>query len=227
MNSLIDIPDDVLSYHDESFYDLVQDKCGDIVREMCQIQHIRSVQSLLRIPDVFDFLNYESNDLNELKQKIGFRLPDGQYRIKCGILMDVNLLIQSLKIVNDKVLQLASDDSFSDYFTMDSDVLIKHPFLLSLIRYLRRNDCNRDDIDTSFLFSVLENVTQNLLRSKSSYRYNEHAQRLSVAFFVLVGHNAYEFVRMNLSGGLSRVSSIRSLLDQEEKQIFEGEFRFE
>ena len=131
---------------------------------MFQVQHIRSVQSLLRIPDVFDFMNYESNDLNELKQKIGFRLLDGQYRTKCGILMDVNRLIQSLKIVNDKALKLQSDELFSDFFTMNSDVFTKHSFLLSLIHYLRRNDCNRDDIDTSFLFSLLENVTQNLSR---------------------------------------------------------------
>ena len=52
-------------------------------------------------------------------------------------------------------------------------------------------------------------------------------KRFAVSLFVLAGRNAYEFVRINLPGAVPSVSSIRSLLDQEEKRMFEGEFRFE
>ena len=65
------LPDDFLSYRDDFFYDLVREKCGETVEEMFKWQKIRSVQSLLRIDDVFNFMNIDSDELNALKQKVG------------------------------------------------------------------------------------------------------------------------------------------------------------
>ena len=188
---------DVLSYQDDVFYDLVRNQCGPIIEEIFQIQKIRSVQTLPRIPNVFEFMSYDSPDRNEIKKKAAFRLSDGTYQIRSGIKMEIDLFLQSLIQVDDKLSQ-------------------------------SRSILNNDDIDstgTSFLSSFIDSLTQNLSRSKSSYRYNEHVQKFSVVFLILAGRN--EFVRLNLCGAFPSISTIQSLLDKEEKHITEGQFRFD
>ncbi|CAF4142252.1 unnamed protein product [Rotaria sordida] len=148
MPTPIDLPHDVLSYHDDIFYDLVRDKCGGIVEEIFKLQKIRSAQTLLRITDVFDFMNYDSDDLNVLKQKVGFRLNNGQYQIKPGILMDVNSFLQSLRIANDNLLKAVPIDHSSDHFTISQDFLRKHPIIMSLIQYYSIEQLNSGDTDT-------------------------------------------------------------------------------
>jgi hypothetical protein len=77
------LPIDVLSYYDDVFYDLVRDKCGTIVEEVLKLQKIRSMQSLLRINDIFDFLNYDSVDLdlNALKKKLALNFKMANFKL--------------------------------------------------------------------------------------------------------------------------------------------------
>ncbi|CAF3216496.1 unnamed protein product [Rotaria sp. Silwood2] len=152
MSIPIDLPHDVLSYHDNIFYDLVRDKCGGIVEEIFKFQKIRSAQTLLRITDVFDFMNYDSDDLNVLKQKVGFRLNNGQYQIKPGILMDVDSFLQSLRIANDNLLKPVPIDYSSDNFTISQDFLRKHPIIMSLIQYYSIEQLNSDDTEKAILY---------------------------------------------------------------------------
>ncbi|CAF4732807.1 unnamed protein product, partial [Rotaria sp. Silwood2] len=72
---------------------------------MFKLQKIRSVQSLLRINDVFDFINYDFAELTALKKQVGFRLQNGTFQIRTGIRMDVGSFIQALQNVHDKQLQ--------------------------------------------------------------------------------------------------------------------------
>ncbi|CAF3216555.1 unnamed protein product [Rotaria sp. Silwood2] len=227
MSIPIDLPHDVLSYHDNIFYDLVRGKCGGIVEEIFKFQKIRSAQTLLRITDIFDFMSYDSDDLNVLKQKVGFRLNNGQYQIKPGILMDVDSFLQSLRIANDNLLKAVPIDYSSDNFTISQDFLRKHPIIMSLIQYYSIEQLNSDDTGMSFLNSLMKNITQNLSRPKNSYRYNEHVKRFAVSLYILAGRNAYEFVRINIPGAFPSTSTIQSFLDEEERHMKEGEFRFD
>ena len=221
------LPDDVLSYRDDVFYDLVRDKCGETVEEMFKWQKIRSVQSLLRIDDVFGFMNYDSDELNELKQKVGFRLRTGSYQIRCGILADVDSLRQALEHLHDNVSASAPTDHNANDVTVSRELLHKHPLLLTLIEYYSTKGHEDKDMNMSFLHSFLENITRNMTRPKNSYRYDEHVKRFAVSLFILAGRNAYEFARANIPGALPSISSIQTLLDEEEKHMVEGEYRFD
>ncbi|CAF4713295.1 unnamed protein product, partial [Rotaria sp. Silwood2] len=83
------LSDDFLLYNDDAFDVLVRDKCGTVVEEMFKLQKIRSVQSLLRINDVFDFINYDFAELTAFKKQIGFQLQNGTFQIRTGIRMNV------------------------------------------------------------------------------------------------------------------------------------------
>jgi hypothetical protein len=223
----IHLPDDVLSYHDDVFYDLVRERCGETVEEMFKWQKIRSVQSLLRIEDVFDLMNYDSDDLKTMKQKVGFRLCTGKYQIKCGILTDVDSFLQGLKYVNDIASEATSIHRDEDNSAISPDLLRKHPLLLSLIEYYSTKVHDDNDMNTSFLHSLLQNITRNLARPKNSYRYDETVKRFAVSLFILAGRNAYEFVQVNIPGAFPSISSIQSVLDEEERNMIEGEYRFD
>ncbi|CAF1178512.1 unnamed protein product [Rotaria sordida] len=221
------LPDDVLSYHDDVFYDLVRDKCGIVVEEMFQLQNIRSVQSLLRINDVFDFINYDSVELTALKRKVGFELSNGKFQIKAGIRFDVDTFIEALRNVNDKLLQPMSTDHQSDDLTISQEFLVKHPLLKALVEVYLTKDNNDNDNSLSFLTVLIDNIIQNLARPKNAYSYNEQVQKFAMSLYILAGRNVYEFVRMNIPGAIPAVSIIQSSLDSAESQIMASEFRFD
>jgi hypothetical protein len=181
---VIELLHGVLSYHDDRFYDLVRDHCGPIVEEMVQIRKITSVQSLLRTPDIFEFMNYPSVYLDEIKEKVAFRLTNGEYKIKCRIKADVDLFLQSLIHINDKLSQsklIQSDVDRGLYIS--EDLLLKHPVLSSLVKFYSREQDNIDQNSMLFLNSFMDNLLQNLSRTKSSYRFNDYVKKFSVVFF--------------------------------------------
>ena len=223
----MDLPTNVLSYHDDAFYDLIREKCGSIVEEMFKVQKIRSTQSLLRIENLFDFMNYDSTDLDELKQKVGFRLRNGQYQVKPGVLDDINSLFEALKIIHQNTLKSARIDPIDDGLEIPKEVLNKYPGVMELIRFYSSQSINDADTGMSFLNLFLNNIIQNMSRSKTSYRYDENVQKFAVTLYILAGRNAYEFVRLNLPGALPNLSTIRSLIEKEQTHLSEGEFRFD
>lgn len=227
MSTHIILSDNVLSYYDDTFYDLVRDKCGIVVEEILKFQKIRSAQSLLRIDDIFDFLNYDSIDLIELKKKVGFQLQNGKFQIRPGIRMDVDLFIQALRNLNDKPSQSTSADRQFDEPAISQEFLLKHLLLKTLIEFYRTKDINDSDSSASFLDTLIDNILQNLTRPKNAYRYNEQMQRFAMCLFIVAGRNAYEFVRINIPGAFPAVSTIQPLLSIKESQIIEGEFRFD
>ena len=106
-------------------------------------------------------------------------------------------------------------------------VPLKHPIIPSLIQYYSTAQLNDDDNGLPFLNSLIENIILNLSRSKNSYRYNKPVNKFSVTLYILAGRNAYEFMRLNISGTFPSVSTIQSFLDEEERNIKKGEFRFD
>ena len=220
------LPHDVLSYRDEPFYELVRNQCGVVIEEIFKLQKIRSVQSLLRIDDVLAFINYDSADLHDVKQKVAFRLSNGKYQIKCDVITEIDLFLRALKDTKDDPVESRPVDQADDPVKISQDLLRAHPILISLIQYFSTREIDDDGIGTCFLKSFLENITQNLPRSKCSYRYNAHVQRFAVSLFILAGRNAYNFVRMNIPCALPSISTVQLLIDKEDGRMIEGDFRF-
>ncbi|CAF4513058.1 unnamed protein product, partial [Rotaria magnacalcarata] len=90
-------------------------------------------------------MNYDSDDLNVLKQKVGFRLNNGQYLIKPGILMDFDSFLQSLRMTNVNLPKATPIDCNNDNLTIAQDFLVKYPIIMSLIQYYSTEQLNPDD----------------------------------------------------------------------------------
>ncbi|CAF2142385.1 unnamed protein product [Rotaria magnacalcarata] len=78
------LPDDIFSYTDAQFYDVVKRIVGEGAAELFEIQSIRSPDAFLLIPDVFAILNIKCAALNSLKEKICLKSDDDLYIVKPG-----------------------------------------------------------------------------------------------------------------------------------------------
>ena len=186
----------LLPYHDDVFYDLVRNKCGIVVEEMFRLQNIRTVQSLLRISDVFEFLNYDSAELSALKIQVDFELQNRKFQMKVGIRFDVNVFIEALQNVNHKLLHPMSIDHQSDDLTISQEFLVKHPLLKTFIEFCLMKDSNDNDSSLSFLTVLIDNIIQNLALPKHAYRYNEQIQKFAMSLYILASRNAMQ-IRTN------------------------------
>ena len=92
----INLTEQMLSYKNQSFYDLVRQQCGDVVVEIMRLQDISSVECLLEVGDIFAFLNLDSNELIQIKKKAGNFLNNGDYVLKTGLLCKVQTFINNL-----------------------------------------------------------------------------------------------------------------------------------
>ncbi|CAF4424249.1 unnamed protein product, partial [Rotaria magnacalcarata] len=80
--SNINLTEQVLSFRNELFYDLVKQQCGTIALEIMQVQDISSVECLLEISDIFSFLELDSDELISIKRKSGIFRNDGRFVLK-------------------------------------------------------------------------------------------------------------------------------------------------
>ena len=79
------LPPEAFAYRDDEFYSLIDLLAGPDEVELLKIQSIRTVHSFLRIANVFDVLDIDSEEINRIKHHICFILKDNTYIIKAGI----------------------------------------------------------------------------------------------------------------------------------------------
>ena len=78
------LPSNIFGYRDEEFYSIVDQLAGAEETELLRIQSIRTVNSFLRIADIFDVLTIDSEEINIVKRQICFLLNNNTYVIKPG-----------------------------------------------------------------------------------------------------------------------------------------------
>ena len=223
ISTMLNFPNDVLSLHGAEFYELIKQSCGDIVVEALKVQEISSVDSLLRIENIFSFFDYESQYLRSIKEKIGIYLNDGSFIVKPGILIKVNTLLKALQNL---------DESHTLTTTTNPNIILsgvtleKFPFLQQIIQFLQNSD-DAYKSELIFLYEFIENTFSNLTQSKSRYRYNDHIKRFGLTLFLLGGRNLYQFIYLNLPGALPHVSSLQKTIDESSQGLPEGNFRYE
>ena len=100
------LPDDIFSYTDTKFYDVVKRIVGESAADLLEIQSIRSTDLLLQIPDVFAILNIKCSALNSLKEKICLRTDDDLYIVKPGIKSLVNYFYELIIKKQDENIKL-------------------------------------------------------------------------------------------------------------------------
>ncbi|CAF1291390.1 unnamed protein product [Rotaria magnacalcarata] len=224
------LPSDVLNYSYDNFYQLVKERCGDNVVEFMKLLDISSVQSLLGVENLFDYLEFNSEKLNAIKNKLAFQHENVLVEVKWGVRNSLECLIQDLKTFSDNNQRMAESIVLNDDTILSSSFLQKHPILKCLINlYKTIDDQNNEDNseNTSFFNYFLHNISSNLCRSKNAYRYNEPVLRFAMAFHVLSGNIAYEFVRLNVPGALPALSTLQGLPLNKHHRMKEAEFRFD
>ncbi|CAF1189710.1 unnamed protein product [Didymodactylos carnosus] len=81
------LPTDVLTFTDARFYDFVKEILGETEADLLKMQAINNVPSFLLTDDICGVLelDIDSQELDDLRKKISFRLKDGTVIVKAGV----------------------------------------------------------------------------------------------------------------------------------------------
>ncbi|CAF1047228.1 unnamed protein product [Rotaria sp. Silwood1] len=214
MYSYFELPDEVLSYHGEDFFDLVSKKCGNIVKELMEKLSIDSVKTLLGVEDdIFSFLKENCSALKDIKERACLCLDDGTVIIKPGLRIDLDRFVATLRAKSIQNISLQSTTISSDDNSSQSNTLI--------------NSDTLEENKNSFLNTLINNITSNSKKSKNNYRYNTKVQNFAQALYIMGGRNTYEYIRLNLPGLVPSITSVDGSITKAGGKIVEGEFRYD
>lgn len=98
------LPDDIFIYHQDQFYEFIEQTCGDDVAELLRFQAIRSGMHLLdtSCDDILLVLEEQSEEIDKLKKMCCFEIADNKHKVKLGVRIAINSLIQSLKFKREQ-----------------------------------------------------------------------------------------------------------------------------
>ncbi|CAF1349249.1 unnamed protein product [Rotaria sordida] len=218
--------EEILSFRNEAFYNLIEQQCGVIVLEIMKAQDISSVECLLDIDNIFAFLELDSDELIPLKRKAGFLLNDGRFVVKKGIIHKVEIFLSTLRALNQQY-----STSIHHNLNKPADIVVpeivlqKFPFIRTLIIYC--NIITNSKHDFTLLNIILNNMIRNLVSEANGYRYDTAVRQFACSLFILGGRTAYEFVRLNIPGFLPSVQIIQSFIAASENNLSEGQFNYD
>ncbi|CAF2819737.1 unnamed protein product [Rotaria sp. Silwood2] len=215
---------EVLSFRNDAFYNLVEQQCGTVVLEIMQAQDISSVDCLLDINNIFNFLELDSDELIPLKRKAGILLNDGRFVVKKGIMHKVETFLHTLHHLNHQNTTSCDNLNNSSDLIISEQLLQKLPFIRTLIIYSNLI-CN-SKIDFTFLNVILNNMIRNFITEERGYRYDTIVRQFASCLYILGGRTAYEFVRLNIPGFLPSVQIIQSYIGTSENHLAEGLFNY-
>ena len=217
----INLTEEVLSFRNDAFYNLVKQQCGDTVLEIMQAQDISSVDCLLDIDDVFSFLELNSDELIPLKTKSGILLSNGRFVIKQGIIHKVEVFLRTLHTFNRQhSTSFHHNSNNSCDLIVPEHLLQRFPFTSTLIIY--SNLILKSKIDFTFFNIIMNNIFMNLITEERGYRYDTIVQQFASSLYTLGGHTAYEFVRLNIPAFLPSVKIIQSYIAASVSHVSEG-----
>ncbi|CAF3638763.1 unnamed protein product [Rotaria sp. Silwood1] len=207
--SLLLFPHNVLEFRDAAFFDLVGQFCGEDIVEYLQL------------------LRQDYVELAIVKKKLAFCRSDGSCIIKIGIQHDVDKLLNSLRNASINNEQMTTAVTNENDLIIPFEILQEYSILKGLINFFITSSQNSHPTDKPFLHYFLEHFLSNLTVAESRYRYNEQVLDFAVCLSILAGHNAYEFLRINMPGALPSLITIQAKLSKAGFRALEGEFRYD
>ena len=225
-SSSLSFPADVLYLRGDPFFNFVRQQCGEIVVEVLQMQAINSVHSLLSMDDHFSFFELNSDDLIALRRKVGMTLTDGSFKVKPGVRLQLENLVRSLRELfpTDQHRSSAAD------LVISAALLDDYAFLRPLIDFCQNGFQNFDassDSNMKLLPFFLQTLLTNIAQSDSRNRYSDELKSFALCLYIFAGHNAYEFVRLNIPGALPNSTSIKTYLASSDERLSEGAYRYD
>lgn len=227
--NLSTLPDNVRTLKGDEFYKFIQSVVGEPLHDILKIQLIDSTQSFLDTKDVFEIFKYVSPDLFEIKTNSCVKIH-GECVVKAGIKNSLTYLTALLKTKQQKLI---NNNNNNTHRHISYELLNKHPLLRSLIDWYdananeNENSNNNSNSKQSILSVFIDNITNNLSRSKRNYQYNESVKRFAVLLYILGGKLTYELLRINLAGALPHFVTLERVILNSNYNINEGEFQFD
>lgn len=103
---LNNLPDEVLFFSNEQFYNFVEQCLGPDEMLLIKLQSIKNIRTLIHVPDVLDVLNIKCKEIVELKHRICFTDEDShKFIVKPGIKAGIADLIEVLKDKNHRYIK--------------------------------------------------------------------------------------------------------------------------
>ncbi|CAF4293122.1 unnamed protein product [Rotaria magnacalcarata] len=218
---LLPILGNVSSYSGDAFYKLVKDYVGIVEGEILEIQCIKNIRILLRIPDVFSFFQMNSKDIISLKQRACIIDDDMSYVVRAGIRSNIEQFIELLKQFHESK---ANNSNFPSQTTTSIAIKQSGQFIC---HQLNMNQENEGFQSKSFINIFIRNILNNMERPSNNYHFDPMVSKFASALSILSGHDAYEFIRLNLPGALPSITTLRNYNQSISLPLRECEFRFE
>jgi hypothetical protein len=216
------LPNDLWSYSDDVFYTFVKGFVGDVEGEILEIQCIKNVRILLQVPDIFLFFQINCKETFDLKQKACFVGDDMKFMIRPGIKYNIERFIDLLK------RHFESKLTNNNIILPDTTVSTENKKTSQCICDLINIDGENDQYQSKpFINIFLSNLMKNMKRSKNNFQFDEIIKKFASVFRILAGHNAYEFVRINLPGALPSNTTLENYNGNINFELNESEFRFD
>lgn len=201
--------DELPSYNGKNFYDLVKKFVGAVESEILEIQRIKNVRILLKITDVFSFFQVNNKDLALLKEQACLIGDNSCYIVRPGIRSNLEEFIEVLK-------------NHYQPTTTSIQGKVSNSCICNI-----RNYENNDNQSNSFVYAFVNNLIKNLSRSSNNYQFDDLVCKFASVLNILAGHQAYEFVRINLPGSLPSITTLKTYNQHMNLRLNEGEFRFD
>jgi hypothetical protein len=213
----------IFSLKGDEFFNCICQLSGEILCEILKIQFIDSAETLLNSSNLFNIFQYNSPEINGLRNKVCFKMDNGDYIVKSGILTNLSLLTD---LLNKKKEQLLNPNQNEDEEHISIDLINNNPLLRSLLTWYKQSEKVTRNEQT-FLAKFIDTITNNLTKSPNHYRYSEAIEQFALALYIMGGKMTYQFVRMNLPYALPSVQTLTKLILDSDRKINEGEFRFD
>jgi len=175
---------------------------SDIEVEILKAHGINNVLSLLRAKDLYSIFKIDCEELDDLKSRACLKLKNGEYMIRPAIKENLDYCINVFKN------------------KLPEQQVQNRPEL----------EHNQQDLNTNqnnFMDTFINNLTDNMNRSKHRYEYNTYVRRFASSVYGLGGRNLYEFLRLNMPGAFPSIPTLESYNNEYSTRIEEGEFRFD
>lgn len=219
------LPDDVFTYCGDPFFHLIHTLVGNDIVEILRIQSINSTQSFINTKDPLAIFQLNIPELSCIKDRLYFKLSNGDLVIKVGIKNGFKNLNSLFKLKqNEQQAKMSGNVNIDNRLY---DIMNRTPVLKSLFFYYDQLQQDNTVIEKSFLSYLIDNVTSNLSTSKNQYRYNNCVKRFAVCLYILGGKMAYEFARLNITRALPSLPTLYKIISDTNLKIIEGQFRFD
>ena len=221
------LPDDVLTYCEDKFFQLINTLVGNDIVEILKIQSINSTQSFINTKDPLTIFQLDCPDLLSIKERLCFKLSNGNFVIKIGIESSLKYLTAIFKLKqkqNERQTGIVGDNISNSRLSalINRNLLIK-----SLFCWYNQQQQEPSIYDETFLSSAIDNITNNLSKSSNQYRYNDSVKPFAICLYILGGRLTYEFVRSNIIGLLPSLTTLHGIISDKNLRITEDQFRFD